>query len=245
MEIDDSNKRSFVIFAGILVFTLLSIFMIILLGVGSAKTYDQSNFIPLGGTLNQSFASKSDNEDSGSNKFAPIAQRGLVDCLDTEQGYIKVLDYYFDYPLPLHLSEEELDDWFVTLEVRGGYEPLEGWIDVYQSKEGYKGRIWMDWTYLGWRPSWYEYWEVSFKPDEDLFLDSNQFPEMDHDWFFIDKEGEIPGKQVQFDVYTLWTGCGEEDQNFEIILVHKLCFQNPRRPNMKFNSLFEFLFIGI
>ncbi|NHJ19738.1 MAG: hypothetical protein EAX91_02255 [Candidatus Lokiarchaeota archaeon] len=244
MEIDDSNKRSFMIFAGILVFTLLSIFMIILLGVGSARVYNQNSITMLGGDLQQNITLSNGNKGTGSKEIELIAYRGLVDGLDTEQGYIKVLDYNFDYPLPLHLSQEEVSDWFVTLEVRGGYEPLEGYIDICQKGED-KGRLWMDWTYLGLRPSWYEYWNVTFKPEGNIYLDSNQFPAVDHDWFWIDKDGEIPGKDVKFDVYTLWTGCGQEDQNFEIILVQTFCFQSPQHPNVKFKSPFEFLFIGI
>ncbi|MFW9950272.1 MAG: hypothetical protein ACFFKA_09140 [Candidatus Thorarchaeota archaeon] len=235
MEIEGRNKRYSIIIAGILIFTVLSIFMIILLGVGNLKFYTLNNVFPINIDHQSNIDLGEKSRDSESQIFEPVAQGGWVDCLDTEQGYIKILDYYFDYPLPLHLSEEELDDWYVILEVRGGYDPLEGYIDIYQSKEGYKGRLWMDWTYLGLEPSWYEYWEVTFKPEGEIFLDSNQFPKVDHEWFFINKEGEIPGKDVEFDVRTLWTGCGEDNQNFEIILVQKFCFQSPLPPNRLLN----------
>jgi hypothetical protein len=219
MEIDDSDKRYLIIIAGILVFTVLSIFMIISLGVGGKLLYNQRDFMPVNLESQSNIDFNTENEDSGSKKLGPIAHRGWVDCLDTEQGYIKIIDYYIDDPLPLHLSREDIDDWYVILEVRGGYEPVEGWIDVYQGKEGYQGRILLEWTYLGLEPSWYEYWQINFVPEGDIFLDSNQYPEIDHDWFYIDCEGEIPGKHVEFDVYTRWTGCGEPDQDFEVILV--------------------------
>ncbi|MFX0009768.1 MAG: hypothetical protein ACFE9R_05590 [Candidatus Hermodarchaeota archaeon] len=221
MEIEEGNKRYSKIIAGILAFTVLSIFMIILLGVGNQKIQAQVNMLPRSAGFQSSVGLIDEDQNSGGIVLESVAQRGWVDCLDTEQGYIKVIDYNFDYPLPLHLSEEELADWYVILEVRGGYDPLDGYIDVYQGKEGFKGRLLMDWDYLGFRPSWYEYWNVTFKPEGDIFLDSNQFPVVDHDLFFINKEGEIPGKDVGFDVWTLWTGCGEDNQNFEIILVQK------------------------
>lgn len=225
MEIDDGSKRYSIIIAGILGFIVLSVFILVFSGAWNINFYAQNNPILLGAGLESN--NEVNNENFG-DKVVPVAQKGRVDCLDTEQGYIKVIDYNFDYPLPLHLSEEELNDWYVTLEVRGGYDPLDGYIDVYQGKEGYKGRLWMEWNYLGLRPSWYEFWNVTFKPEGNIFLDSNVYPEVDKDWFFINKDGEIPGKDVGFDIWTLWTGCGDEDQRFEIILVQNLCFQNPQ-----------------
>ncbi|MFW9877880.1 MAG: hypothetical protein ACFFG0_32770 [Candidatus Thorarchaeota archaeon] len=223
MEIESNNKRYYTIIAVILVFTVISIFMISLSGVENKGVYTEPNI----GTLGIDFQTKIN---SGSKEIVPVAQRGKVDYLDTEQGYIKVLDAYIDYPLPLHLSKEELEDWYALIEVRGGYEPLCGWIDVWQEKVGYAGRINMEWEYLGLEPSWFEYWQVSFVPEGDIFLHSNQYPKVDNDWFFIDKQGEIPDKHVMFDVYTLWTGCDNEDQNFEIILVQKFSLQNYKLP---------------
>jgi hypothetical protein len=245
MKIEDGSTRYSIIIAGVLGLMVLSIFILVFSSAWNINFYPQNNPLLLGGGLESSFEEKNENEDEDFGiKIGPVAQKGRVDCLDTEQGYIKVIDKYFDYPLPLHLSEEEINDWYVELEVRGGHDPLDGYIDIYQGKEGYKGRLWMEWNYLGLRPSWFEFWNVTFKPEGDIFLDSNVYPEFDNDWFSIDKEGEIPGKDVSFDVWTLWTGCGEDDQHFEIILVQSLCFQNPHSRN-KFELPFEILFIKI
>jgi len=134
--------------------------------------------------------------------------------VDTEQGYIEVLDYYFPAVLPLCLTQAEVDTWYVDLLVVGGYELVCGYIDVYQ-KGVQVGTIQLDWYTEHGEMCCMDYWYITFLTN-DICLDSNQYPEIIAPFEFFAPFDEIPGKEVTLDLYTCWTGCSEPDQHFTI-----------------------------
>jgi hypothetical protein len=134
---------------------------------------------------------------------------------DTEQGSIEIRDFYFPEVMPLCLTQEELDMWFVDLVVIGGYELVCGYIDVYQ-KGIQVGTIYLDWTVMHDDVlCCVDYYHVTFWSDP-ICLDSNQYPDVCAPFDLCAPYDTIPGKEVTFDLYSCWAGCEDPDQNFAI-----------------------------
>jgi hypothetical protein len=134
---------------------------------------------------------------------------------DTEKGSIEVLDFYIPEVMPLCLTQEELDMWFVDLMVVGGYELICGYIDVYQ-KGDYVGTIYLDWNVAHDDIlCCVDYYHVTFHGGP-ICLDSNQYPDVCAPFDLCAPYDTIPGKEVTFDLYSCWTGCDDPDQNFAI-----------------------------
>ena len=134
---------------------------------------------------------------------------------DTEKGSIEVLDFYIPEIMPLCLTEEELNRWYVDLLVVGGYELICGYIDVFQ-KGAYVGTIYLDWTVTHDDVlCCVDYYHVSFYGGP-ICLDSNQYPDVCAPFELCAPFDTIPGKEVTFDLSTCWTGCENPDQNFAI-----------------------------
>ena len=82
-----------------------------------------------------------------------IPENGEIDGLDTEQGYIKLIDLADIDPIPLCVTPDVVDDWYAIVEVWGGYVPLDGSLEM----QGKDGRIWnpcIQGMYLGWDIDW-------------------------------------------------------------------------------------------
>jgi len=133
---------------------------------------------------------------------------------DTEAGYIEVLDWYIPEVMPLCLTQEELNTWYVDLLVVGGYELICGSIDVYQKGE-HVGIIYVDWYSEPGDQCCMEYYYITFFGD-DICLESNQYPEVYAPFDLAAPFETIPGKEVTFDLNTCWCGCCEPDQHFPI-----------------------------
>ena len=116
--------------------------------------------------------------------------------------------------MPLCLTQEELSTWYVDLLVIGGYELVCGYIDVYQ-KGDYKGTIYMQWTSEHGEMCCMDYYYVTFYGD-DICLDSNQYPEVYAPFDLCAPFDTIPDKEVNFYLYSCWTGCELPEQNFMI-----------------------------
>ena len=143
-------------------------------------------------------------------------------CLDTVPGYIKTLGGYVDDPLPLCIDEEVVADWWMSVEVYGGYEPNCGYIDVWQ-KGVRVGKLFITWTEVREEavctPG---IWNATFSIEAPFRLDSNQYPIVDENCRVIAEHRTIPGKDVCFESMTCWQGCSEDDQKFSIISTHAL-----------------------
>ena len=134
---------------------------------------------------------------------------------DTVPGSIEIVDWYIPEIMPLCLTQEELDMWFVDLVVIGGYELVCGYIDVYQ-KGAYVGTIYVDWNVVHDDVlCCVDYYYISFYGGP-ICLDSNQYPDVCAPFDLCAPFDTIPGKEVTFDLYSCWTGCSEPNQNFAI-----------------------------
>lgn len=189
------------------------------------------------------------NSITGINDIVPIAKRGCIGGLDTEPGYIQVINYYHDPVLPLCMNTAEVSDWEFDVEIVGGYQPEPGYIKVYQVKDDDPcecsctptGRIQFTWTEdanndpLCCMP---KLWHAGFSIANDFCLDSNQYPELrdatgavippeSFTWDHGSNTGKIPGKDVDLCIKTIWSGCPLAEQEFSIISVRDLNHQFP------------------
>jgi hypothetical protein len=148
--------------------------------------------------------------------FVPISEWGCLEDWVVEQGYIQVIDGYIDYPLPIHMNDEAIADWYLVFASHGGYEPFGGVVYLFQKGEMYC--IGVEWEYLGYREC-HDYYMATFFVCEPFTLDSSFYPYVDQ-WFSICDEGLIPGKEVDMCFVLDWTGCSpENNQDFTILSV--------------------------
>ena len=258
MKMDDSNKRYSTIIVGILVAFISSIFVANLIGFGG-YSFNSSNALQLQSAGIPMYEESNNNliggnSSRGENNDVHIAQYCEVDGLDTVAGSIEYEDHYIDDPLPLCITPEVVEDWWVVLKVIGGYEPTGGNIEVWQkgvlvTNPCYGGPGTM---YLGWVLAdpvdvtdqyntgpccCIRYYNLSIDPslcNNWACIDSNQYPPVcDLGCVITDyEEGmTIPDKDVTLKIWTDWQGCGMPCQQFEIIYAHKNCV--PGIPNSR------------
>ena len=194
-----------------------------------------------------------------------IPENGEIDGLDTEQGYIKLIDMADIEPIPLCVTPDVVDDWYAIVEVWGGYVPLDGSLEM----QGKDGRIWnpcIPGMYLGWDIDWtllgsicdlmktedgqallislgyclaeleqmeccccHKIWEARVNPSCNNWgcIDSNQYPELIPGCFdgLFDvipnacSPDEIFEKDIKLIIDTLWEGCPDEKQKFQVLSV--------------------------
>jgi hypothetical protein len=202
MKIDDSNKRYSMIIAGIMVLSIVSIFVAYLSAIGGQNLHFSNGFQILGvGTnprLTEGSADKH-SEDSRNSNPVPVAQNCTVGPFDTEAGEIEIIDCNFPYideygnllPLPLCITNEMAQTWNWTVRVKGGYEPQDtfGYWPLYgitfwqdKNKDGEPELIqgWnIDWTRTVKCDGCCSCWEWFGEPawcGNKVCLDSNQYP---------------------------------------------------------------------
>jgi hypothetical protein len=148
--------------------------------------------------------------------IVPISEWGCLEDLVVEQGYILMIDGWIDYPLPIHMNDDAISDWYLVFASHGGYEPFGGVVYLFQKGEMYC--IGVEWTYLGYQDC-HDYWLATFFVCEPFTLDSSFYPCVDG-FFSICDEGLIPGKEVDMCFVLDWTGCDPENgQDFTILSV--------------------------
>ena len=85
-----------------------------------------------------------------------VAESYSIEDLDTVEGSIDIIDMNFldlTKPLPLCITQDMADEWYIQVEVCGGYTPedvfcgTEYGIFFYQKGEWVQG-WWIDWEYL-------------------------------------------------------------------------------------------------
>ncbi|TFF85769.1 MAG: hypothetical protein EU518_00535 [Promethearchaeota archaeon] len=134
---------------------------------------------------------------------------------DVEAGLITVCDGYFPDTLPVCITNDWLADKWVTLCVYGGYEPLDGWMDLHQMKTGKDGSINIEWTSETTDcPCGAVLWTAHFSVDDPIVLDSNHMPVVCIGGCEIPDGPEDLDKWVCASITTLWQGCGDADQQF-------------------------------
>jgi hypothetical protein len=228
MKLNDSNKRYTTIIIGILVFFVLSFITACILGFGDNLAYNQneSNRLDVDSPSNQ--------VKTGNNEVVSVAQRKSICGLDTEVGSIDIIDSNLPTIVPLCITDATVAPWFVEVKVIGGYIPCDGYVNLYQDKAGYIGRLNLDWDIID-QGCCYTIYNVTFDVAtqcECIHVNSNHFPEVCDGWV-LDKKvdgTQYLGKWVDLCLTTKWKGCDEEYQKFEIILAPKWCFRSPQLP---------------
>jgi hypothetical protein len=247
MKIDNSNKRNFIIIAGILVILVVSFSMaIIVLGVGRFRIKDSNITHPLFlGSISGSSNDKYESKKSGNHKSVPIAKSCDELNVDTLPGTITYVGGFYDDPLPLCIDANVVSDWWIAYEVTGGYDPwdilpgnckLYGTITLDQDKTGARGTILMK-DYVskccGCGCKIYNFTGLELA-DGPIILDSNHLPQVNDCSLMCcpDPNREL-GKRVDINIMTNWEGCPNLDQKFGLILAHKNLF--PESPTPEIN----------
>jgi hypothetical protein len=254
MKIDDSNKRYSMIIAGILSIYVLSIFMALTLDVGGKNIHTNYGNQPSGTGLpymvynnnTQDQLKRSKKDISGLNDVS-LAESEPEIIMDTEVGEITV-NWLLTDPLPLCITQTVLDEllWngvVIQATTKGGYEPIGGTIDLYQGncmwpwKENDLDDLEIVWSYDRHISCYYDVWNGTLQLPasvSSIELASNQWPAgASHPWWCGDK---IPGKEVHLDIEILYQGCHEENQQFLLIMSHKVKSLESPTPDLIFKK---------
>jgi hypothetical protein len=229
MKIDDSNKRYSMIIVGILLITVLPVFVAFSMGVMGSRVFSDYCAQPIGGGLPEQ-SGKTDSENTlnnyqGNDKLVTGSKKGcdFPYDWDTEKGKIDVdIDQDPDYELPLCIKSTtdltELNNALnITAYVCGGYCPQDDWSQLKLIQCGNVYWLGIDWTYVG-HPTippydccccWKE-WEAEFYYISDICLTkSSQLPDTpsclpicSHDKVWPD---DI--KEVELELKIKWEGC--------------------------------------
>jgi hypothetical protein len=155
--------------------------------------------------------------------IVPVAQSGWYNGTHTAAGTIDIVGENLPTEIPLCITNQWLSQYWVAVNVTGGYTPYDGSITVWQ-KGDRQGTIWVHWTCLnphdcccvpkeykatfsicGWCP---------------ICVDSDQYPAVGAGWT-INTQGNdyIPGKAIDLQLTSKWMGCYLPEQAFVIIPV--------------------------
>ncbi|MHA1916281.1 MAG: hypothetical protein ACW986_14505 [Promethearchaeota archaeon] len=236
MGIESNNKRYYLIIAGILVFTVLSIFVVFALGLGGLlmfkldDTNSNNGVFPL--NSKDGFSSN-----TGNIEIVSVPEKAVFGPFDTEPGEIEIFDQYLPTdPLPLKITDEYLDDYWVAVGTYGGYTWVSGYIKVMQAKsderiwENIVGYIEITATEIEGPHGWTVY-NLTFSVDGDhpIILDSNHPPDSPLGDFWV-KGPEDLDKWVWLKVWTTWKGCPLPEQQFMVILTQITIFPESPTP---------------
>ncbi|MFX0002962.1 MAG: hypothetical protein ACFE9J_05710 [Candidatus Hermodarchaeota archaeon] len=254
MKIDNSNKRYLIVIAGILIISLISIFLAYALGDWDHNAFPNNNPPPNGGLL----LTNRENNIVENNiltevGFLPIAEKAQKSGIDTSSGVIYIADHNIPDTLPLCINQIDVDTWYATIYTHGGYTFEEGKVKVYQGKsddpwwDKYVGEI----TILGAGPTAIDVpadlpfdtcgalqvmqWDITFDMVVDpIMLDSNHVPTVYGDGLFASCWDPLPqdlDKYVTLKFYMTWKGCDDEEQEFQIIWAYFCMFLESPTPD--------------
>jgi hypothetical protein len=247
MKIDDSNKRYSMIIAGILVISILSIFVAITLGSGGYRVYTQKGTQPHCIGFQSTEYEASERNLPENKKVVSVADK-CEQTHDTKPGCITIEYKEIPYELPLCITQEEINDWWILYKVCGGYLPDKkdwiricgsirypvldnyGWIVLDQDKTPEGGIILMTEMEViqdATLPCCCYYVNISgfvLYCNQEIHLDSNHHPTGCQ---IVENgpgyDGDLD-KLVELDIITNWEGCHLDKQEFRIILTQKNYF---------------------
>ena len=235
---------------GILIITLTVMIGLSLLGVAgyvAAKNdiqEDEMSFLPEKKSSEiKSSEGTSDAATSGSSdESVPEGYKGMYGPFDVMAGELTLVGGNIPdvtdptYQLPLCITQEWLDQWYIDVQATGGYIP-EGGMLIIKQGSGEKeschivkieanqllspASCCVPKTYR------FTFKLVCGRP---ICLESNNVPDLSGSDFWL-CPGSCDGtldKEVYFDVITKWSGCHLESQEFLVILAHKVMSQNPQ-----------------
>ena len=224
MKRDDSNKKYEIIIAGILVISIVSVFLVIALGIKFSDTYKEQ--IPMFSILENN-KQKNIGTPRG-NDDVPIDQTIDDDeVYSVDPGLIEFVSDNIESPLPICLTPQWGADKWVVFRVYGGYTPATdfGMIVIKQYNDKYLNpcnpNMWVGWNLIvtdDWVDCNFEginclgcwhYYNVSFDTSCDnwICLDSTTDP---------DEKTDQLEKYVTIEYDTTWIGC-----QFDYILAHE------------------------
>jgi hypothetical protein len=246
MKIINSNKSYYMIIAGILVISILSIFMVFSLGVRGYCVYKPNATYPHSVGFLDTNKDASESNYSENNKIVSVAQSKELKALDTEKGSINVIGGNLpDWDkVPLCIKQSDLNGYYMLVSSCGGYTPRDGWsIQLYQDRDNVKstkeliGTIQLIYTKVDSMSSCCcTVYNITFIVIGGcIHVDSNEFPDAPAGWDF--SKGSCCcdlNKKVDIKVTTLWEGCSDQCQRFGLILTQNFVF---RIPNSQQNIL--------
>ena len=173
-----------------------------------------------------------------------VPEKGLFEGFDTEAGEMVIDDLLLPAePLPLKLTDAYLDGSYIIVGTLGGYSWVDGCIKVIQTKSDDRF-IWdniqgyiditstelVDYGLHGW-----DYYNLTFtvRGNHPIILDANHVPDSPLGDFWVEDCDENLDKFVTLKICTTWTGCENINQQFMVILAHKVLSQNPKLPIFK------------
>jgi len=157
-----------------------------------------------------------------------VLEVGAVCDLDTKRGTLEIVDSNLPCgPLPLCITQEWLDQWYVVVDSLGGYE-FQGGMMVIKQKDiddQYIKIIAKRSAFRHPAMTYGLYFELC-DPDHPIVLESNHVPDIigDPSWLCVIPDKTLD-KEVDLCFVTTWTGCFKPDQNFLVILAHKAVSQ--------------------
>jgi hypothetical protein len=152
-----------------------------------------------------------------------LGSEGAHWVLEPEDGYIEIVDYYLpEGDIPLCIDQAWLDQFYVVVNVYGGYDLLEMGLWLEQKDVWYYIEIVLLDSWVGDCCSdWYYVFGLAL-PDgvEKYSFDANNFPEVSLP-FELWHDPDYDDLQKEINVYfrSLWTGCDLPAQEFTISLV--------------------------
>jgi hypothetical protein len=161
-----------------------------------------------------------------------VADSGFFGPFDTEPGAIEVVHANLpEGPLPLCITQEYVDPFYMVVASKGGYEPVGGLIMVFQDKNCFQGAIGIVWEEVDchvedgpYADCCWTFWKATLVVCEPICLESNVAPEVCPPWCVYPDDIDLM-KDVWLCIKTMWTGCPLPDQHFLIILAHKVMSQ--------------------
>ncbi|MFX1258796.1 MAG: hypothetical protein ACFFAN_13125 [Promethearchaeota archaeon] len=227
MNIANSNRRYFMIIAGIL---LIVVFIFIASSLVIGETIRTDNNAEIANLVPDSNFGYNPKIKSGFDDVSLAKKEDEVIHKSTEKGTIDVTWEYCG-PLELCITQDVLDSWgnVLVAKIKGKYEPIGGIVNVTQGDLD----LWpwkfedlpdfgIKWTYWYHEDCYYDYWLGSLVMPPDISyieLASNQWPDGAEP--VVPGWPCIPGKKVNFEIDIKYQGCSEEDQQFWLIMTHK------------------------
>ena len=224
MGIDDTEQRQSNLIIGILIVAVASIVVAFALVIGGTKLFSQNKVCPVSIGLFSEAENKPELQEPKIENFVSVAKSGCT-WMDTAKGEIIIDDANTHLPdwavLPLCITQEELNNYYVTVRVTGGYRPECGSIKFYQ-KGLEVGKIDLNWGTAVHEPCYTDIYRVTFSTAANIELESNQWPDYPS-WLTFDSNYDIvTDKKVQVCLCTKWTGC-----HFWLILLQKQFSESP------------------